>query len=124
MTVKHKQNDTMKQQTLDIGECRTVDGFMRDQVNKQLLRWAAGHCMTCSNCGDILDCESTVSAEVSRNYQNRGEEIISEYVVCGTCWDQFKGKVLEGVERANARLPELNGKVDIVDGRTMDWSND
>lgn len=73
----------------------TIDSFMQTTINKELVKWAAGHVMFCPGCDKILDCRSTVVAT-----HNTG----GQAVLCADCWD---------------KKTELYAFSEIVDGRKL-----
>lgn len=109
----------MKQATLNLQLPRQVDSFLKNQLNIQLLKYAAGQHIVCSNCGEIMDWRRTVTAELSRHLPGEPEEVIGSYTMCAKCWDKNKANLEEGMARAVARRPDLNPKLDVVDGRTF-----
>lgn len=75
----------------------TIDSLMQSTVNRNLVKWAAGHVLTCPCCDKILDCRSTVVAS-----RNTGAQL----VICASCWDE---------------KTERHAYNEIVDGRTL-WT--
>ena len=75
-------------------------GFLRAQLEGELLRWAVGRAITCPYCGDILDCRRAVLADSASG---------GSTVACVACWDKAKEYVL-------ARVPD----VEVTDGRELD----
>lgn len=77
---------------------QVIDSVLMSTVNRQLVKWAAGHVMFCPGCDQVLDCRSTVVAS-----HNTG----GQTVLCGACWD---------------RKTELYAYSEIVDGRKL-WAS-
>jgi hypothetical protein len=89
----------------------TVDtpvlSIMQQVVNQNLLKYAAGHTLTCHKCGNILDCRRTVDITVWD-----GDKIGEHAVRCVTCYDRYCASAV-----AVARGRGVN--VDVVDGRVV-----
>jgi hypothetical protein len=100
----------------------TVISFLEQHVNRQLLRYAAGTAIFCPRCGEIMDCERTVVATVHRKLAGKEEEIVATYTQCAKCWDKASSVAVSAVEKVARQHPELNARMEIVDGRRFDWS--
>ena len=87
-------------------------------VNRNLLKWAAGHVMACPGCQAILDCKRTVSAEIVRLVPGP-REVVRSYVMCSKCWDIYRPKIESGIAAAGAKNSEIKAELDIVDGREV-----
>ena len=74
-------------------------GFLRAQLEGELLRWAVGRAITCPYCGAILDCRRAVLADSPSQ---------GSTVACVACWDKAKDHVL-------ATIPDL----EVTDGRDI-----
>lgn len=109
-----------KQAELDLNLHREVDSFLKQQLHKQLLRYAAGTAISCPGCGDIMDCRRTVSAEIVVDYSDgRPEAIVRTYTLCAKCWDKYAPNVQHGIDKAMAKNASIKGRVDVVDGRQV-----
>jgi hypothetical protein len=95
-----------------------VMSTLEKHVNRNLLKWAAGHVLTCPGCGDILDCKRTVSAEIAR-VTPAPKEVVRSYVMCSACWDKYLPKITQGIASAKAKNPEIEASLDVVDGREV-----
>lgn len=66
-----------------------------------------------------MDWRRTVTAELSRHLAGEPEEVIGSYTMCAKCWDKSKPQLDAGIAKAVTRRPDLNPKLDVVDGRTF-----
>ena len=81
------------------------DDYMRSTVTRNFFKSAVGRTMFCPVCGACLDYRRSV--------------LFNNHVVCGTCYDGTRAKVVaqkgeEYVAGLEARMAE---KLDFVDGR-------
>lgn len=98
---------------------RTVDPHMREETDWGLIRWKAGQQIFCPNCQGILDANSTVIATLlATNAQ--GEEIeVQSWLQCGRCFEKLKGAFYRSVNKLAEDRPELQPRVELLDGRTF-----
>jgi len=104
-----------------------LDSMMARTVNRNLLKWAAGHHIFCPRCGEIMDCKRTVHAEFQ--YRKPGQDwkvpdaAGVSFVGCTKCWDRDREtytKVIASLEKR--AVDSGNGKewrLDIIDGREV-----
>jgi len=81
-------------------------------MNRQLVKWAAGHKISCDGCGRILDASSTVV------YTGQASRAVS----CGTCWDENLEAAARKKGLTTAKVVELLTEHDasaILDGRKI-----
>jgi len=95
-----------------------VDSFLTIQLNKSLLKHAAGSTIFCPACNAIMDCRKTVLATVHRTIDGN-EECVQSITRCGKCWDTVTAKVEASVAKVGASHPELKPRLEIVDGRIV-----
>lgn len=90
---------------------KEIESTMQTHVNRQLLKYAAGHVMFCPSCDQCLDCRSTVNVTVLHH-----GEIHSSTTLCASCYDKRKPVLDVALAKAN---PEQGISLDIVDGRAL-----
>lgn len=85
-------------------------GSVKQQVDRNLLKYAAGHHIFCpsgNKCGGkVLDHRDTVVA----THKESGKTMVA----CGDCWDDAKSKVHA---KHGAAAQSMLDKWDVVDGR-------
>jgi len=97
---------------------RTVDPRMRDVLEFQLVKYAAGRHITCPNCGNILDANSTVVCSI--HCRMKGEEVIMKNcVLCGPCFEKRKAAFYKSVDDVHKQRPDLLLRIVLIDGRTF-----
>jgi hypothetical protein len=74
---------------------------LQAKLNRNLLKYAAGHAIFCPACEDIMDARRTVVATIAD-----GRTLVR----CAHCWDSIVDKVPDKSALA---------KLDIVDGRVV-----
>lgn len=82
----------------------TIDSMMRDTVNRNLLKYAAGRVMFCPYCNTVLDCRTTVIVSTTDG---------KESVLCARCFDAWGDKpaftgVVDGRQLWAAPKPRVN----------------
>ncbi len=98
------------------------DSMLKRTVQRNLLKWAAGHLIFCPACGDVMDCKRTVAAEWQYRKPGqdwkvpevRGASITS----CAKCFDKNKPKLDAVLDKLKTRQHE-EWRLDVVDGREV-----
>lgn len=85
-----------------------MNGLLQNELNRQLLKYAAGYAMTCRRCTAILDCRRAVNIDV-KSLQTGNT--LRNFTVCGTCYDEARADL----ELAAAGKTTL----EIIDGRLL-----
>jgi len=99
---------------------REVDPFLRNQLERELLKYTAGRVMSCPACGELLDCERTTVFTVHGVPEGKAsEEIVATYVQCASCWDERGSGAAHSILKLATRKPELKIRTELVDGRTV-----
>lgn len=93
--------------------------FLERHLNRQLLRHAAGSAIFCPRCQVIMDCTRTVVATVHRQLAGQPDECVQSFTQCAVCWDKAQSDVRAAVNRVAAKHPELNARLQVVDGRDV-----
>lgn len=97
-----------------------VDPILREHLNRNLLKYAAGYNVTCPACGSIMDCKRTVILSVSGVPEGKqAEEPVREFVQCAKCWDKRKDTSLAALLNLATAQPHLKLRWEITDGRTV-----
>lgn len=107
----------MKQNTLNLTMPQEIESFLARQLHIQLLKYAAGTAICCPQCGDIMDWNRTVNAELFRSVAGGAESVVRSYTLCAKCWDKVAPIIAEGIAKVTAKHPELKARLEIIDGR-------
>lgn len=77
-------------------------------IKRNILKWHAGHDITCRGCGTILDCRRAVELDIYK-----GDTLAASKIVCSTCYDtRLKDTLASDLGKHDLRL-------DITDGREL-----
>ena len=109
--------------TTDSLEHKPVIGLVRDTVEANLLKYAAGRAIACPGCGEIMDWRTTVLVSIYAALPEKPEKAIKDYLQCGSCWDKNRHHLEEGLEKTKARITNVTLRTEVVDGRDgrFDW---
>lgn len=66
------------------------------EINKNLLKWAAGQQMFCPSCDRILDWKTTAIVE-----SKQGDKIAATFTCCTKCLDRKYGHLYKAIEKVN-----------------------
>jgi hypothetical protein len=86
--------------------------MMKREVEKNLLKYAAGHSIFCNGCNRVLDWKSTAIIDAIQN-----GKAVSSVTCCTKCLDARYGALHQAIDEVN----KLDGK-DIILEVTR-WSN-
>lgn len=75
---------------------KDVTEMFKDQMNGELLKYAAGHYIFCPVCGDLLDWKTVVIIEVYKGSDYKGQQ-----VACTKC---FKPEGIAKLEAKGIKL--------------------
>lgn len=96
---------------------KTVETLMKDAVELNLLKNAAGQNIFCPSCQRIMDCRETVIATIYASSPKIQEKIVAQYCSCAKCFDKRKHNLEKGIADSIAKNPEVSARIEIVDGR-------
>lgn len=91
-----------------------MDSFLRQHINRQLLKYEAGSAIFCPACQNIMDCRKTVVATIHRHLDGHDDECVAKYVMCAKCWKTRGPKAQEAFDRVSTAHPELNARFEVV----------
>ena len=96
-------------------------GFMKDQLDAQLLRYAAGDAKTCPQCGDVMDWRRAVNVCVYIDGSENENSPVKSYTFCCDCYAKNANLFHEAINKLNDKFvrqgKELTAWLDIISGR-------
>ena len=104
---------------------RIVDPFLRNQIEAQLLKYAAGQNITCPACGSIMDWKRTAIVTLYTSVSAKPDQLHQQYVQCTKCWSQRRRAFNEGLAKAQQQAQKFGValRAEILDGRERRFKN-
>lgn len=94
---------------------------LQDKLNRELLKYAAGHHIFCPACQQIMDCRRTVITDVVAVTPDGREVPVKSLVRCAKCFDKYLPIVQGYVQNFKPSPTTAAIKLEIVDGRKFKW---